>query len=88
MARFRFDCTDCGEFYKSLDKRSRSCTCPVCRKDAKNIIGAGTTQIMERLDNGLMGRAVERLHNVEEILNDLADKDQLPQDMPNDDEDT
>ncbi len=29
---------------------------------------------MERLDNGAMGRAVERMHNIEEIMNDRADK--------------
>jgi hypothetical protein len=34
----------------------------------------GTTQIIEKLDNGLMGRAVERLHNIEEIMNERADK--------------
>jgi hypothetical protein len=29
---------------------------------------------MERLDNGVMARAVERLHNVEEILDERSKK--------------
>jgi hypothetical protein len=35
---------------------------------------SGSVSIVERLDNGIMGRAVERLHNIEEIMNDRADK--------------
>jgi hypothetical protein len=85
MARFRFKCPEHGEFFKSLGRREKEWPCPECGKNTPNQIGVGTVQIMERLDNGLMGRAIERLHNVEEILNDLSDKDQIPQDTEDED---
>jgi hypothetical protein len=30
---------------------------------------------MERLDNGLMAKAVERLHNAEDLTNEIAEAD-------------
>jgi vacuolar-type H+-ATPase subunit D/Vma8 len=32
------------------------------------VMKPATMQMVERLDNGLMPRAVERLHNIEEIM--------------------
>lgn len=86
MAWFKFACPTHGQFTVSLEKREVSRNCPKCGVESDGVIGIGTTQVMERLDNGLMGRAVERLHNIEEILDERADKDQLPQPFEDDDE--
>jgi hypothetical protein len=34
----------------------------------------GTSRVVEVLDNGLMPRKVERLHNIEEIMQERNDK--------------
>ena len=80
MAWFNFNCPAHGKFHLSLPTRQKYGKCPTCQTESPGIIGAGSTQIMERLDNGLMGRAIERLHNVEEILNDRSDANDIKQD--------
>lgn len=74
MAHFTYNCEDHGNFKISLEKREKEVDCPICGKKSKPVIKIGTTQIMERLDNGAMARAVERLHNIEDIIEERADK--------------
>lgn len=68
MARFKYECPEHGEFIVSLEKREKKVNCPQCNKESRAIIRAGTVQVIERLDNGAMARAVERLSNIEEIM--------------------
>lgn len=44
-----------------------------CGGIGKPVFQVGGSKVMERLDNGLMPRAVERVHNIEEIT--AADAD-------------
>lgn len=76
MAWFTYKCPKHGTFRKSLPKRESSYVCPECGLDSKNVLKVGNSMIVERLDNGVMARAVERLHNIEEIVEerDLNDK--------------
>lgn len=74
MPRFSYKCPSHGEFQLSLEKRDKSHPCPTCGGDSVSIIKAGTTRIVERLDNGLMAKVVERLHNVEEIMEERNDR--------------
>jgi hypothetical protein len=74
MARFSYSCVEHGEFKVSLPKREKTYPCPICKVEALAILKTGTISIVERLDNGAMSRRVERLHNIEEIMNDRADK--------------
>lgn len=74
MAWFTYKCDEHGEFIRSLSKRDKTSTCTKCGKECKTVIKIGTVQVMERLDNGVMARAVERLHNIEEIMTDRANK--------------
>jgi hypothetical protein len=85
LAWFSFSCKDHGLFKVSLEKRTQKAPCPACQIECYGIIKTGTTRIVERLDNGAMSRAVERLHNVEEIMSDRSDKHSVKQD---DDADT
>lgn len=56
----------------SLENRAKTTNCPRCGAESRAILKLGSSQIVERLDNGAMPRAVERLHNIEEIM---ADRD-------------
>lgn len=76
MAWFTYKCSKHGPFRQSLPKRETVYPCPECGVEAKNVLKIGNSMIVERLDNGVMARAVERLHNIEEIIEerDLNDK--------------
>jgi hypothetical protein len=75
MAWFTYSCSTHGEFKISLPKREKNHPCPTCGQQSGPILKATSSiSVVERLDNGAMSRAVERLHNIEEIMNDRADK--------------
>jgi len=76
MAWFTYRCNKHGNFKKSLPKREKASVCPECGAESGNVLKVGSSVIMERLDNGAMARAVERIHNIEEIVEerDLIDK--------------
>jgi hypothetical protein len=73
MGWFRYKCPEHGEFVVKLDRRSRTSACKVCGVESTPVLTVGDTQVLERLDNGLMARAVERLHNIEELMEKRAD---------------
>ena len=74
MGWFTFKCPTHGEFKVSLPQRTNLQSCKRCGAESKVILKVGNISVVERLDNGAMGRAVERIHNIEEIINDRADK--------------
>jgi hypothetical protein len=74
MAWFTFKCPAHGEFRVSLVRRERVVSCPTCKTESKAVIRTGSISVVEQLDNGAMARKVERLHNIEEIMSDRADK--------------
>lgn len=74
MAWFTFVCEKHGEFRLSLPKRQYTAQCPKCGAMCKHVFKAATMQVIERLDNGAMGRAIERLANIEEILKERAQR--------------
>jgi hypothetical protein len=80
MAWFTYQCDQHGIFRVSLPIRSKTVNCPQCQKASKAIIKSSTIQIVERLDNGAMHRAVERLHNVEEIMEERNQKHSVDND--------
>jgi len=77
MAWFSYYCPDHGLFKVSLDKRAQTHHCTFsmgCEEiKCKAVIKGGGVQVVERLDNGAMARSVERLANIEEIMNKRAD---------------
>lgn len=74
MAWFTFECPTHGQFRMALEKRQKMVPCSTCGSASKGIIKSGSISVVESLDNGAMVRRVERLHNIEEIMNDRADK--------------
>ena len=87
MAWFRYACAEHGEFRKSLDERQKTALCPVCKKESRGIIKLGSMTVVERLDNGAMARAVERLHNIEDIMEERSKKHDADTGVPSDEED-
>lgn len=74
MPIFTYKCPDHGEFKKYLDKRLKVLYCDKCGKESKSIVKIGSITVMERLDNGAMARAVERPHNIEELIDERNSK--------------
>ena len=74
MAWFSYKCAKCGrEFKQSLSKREQFVKCLAeCNGQAENVVKTGTSSVHERLDNGAMARSIERLHNVEELMEERA----------------
>lgn len=74
MSLFTYECPDHGVFYKLLYKRESTQPCNKCTNICKNVPKAGTVKVVDRLDNGLMARTVERLADIEEINEQDAQK--------------
>jgi len=71
MGWFSYKCNTCeNTFRKSLPLRKKTQECVICHEEAEVILKVGSVQVVERLDNGAMARAVERLHNIEEIMDE------------------
>ncbi len=70
MAIFSYTCSEHGQFKISLPKREKSYSCPVCSAKSLPVLKAGSIQHLERLDNGAMVKAVERLQDVDEIMSE------------------
>lgn len=75
MAWFTYKCRNCGVFRLSLPKRQLRAACPKCSTDSPASLKSGSVQVMEVLDNGLMERKVERLHNIEEMTAEIDKQD-------------
>lgn len=74
MARFTYKCKKCKQTFKVSLERRQSCYICQCGGDSDPVYSTGTVKVLEKLDNGLMTRAVERIHNIEEITQADADK--------------
>lgn len=78
MAWFTYKCKVCGyEFRKVLDERVPTVPCELsdtCQGEAAPVLKPCHVKIVEQLDNGVMVRKVERLHNIEEILEERSDR--------------
>jgi hypothetical protein len=77
MPKFSYKCPSCSTVFSlTLSKREAKVKCS-CGSSADNIFRVeGGVSIMEKLDNGLMARAVVRLHNIEEIVAERADREE------------
>ena len=83
MAIFSYYCAEHGVFKVQLVKRTPVSLCK-CGAEAKPIIKGGSVRVVERLDNGVMGRSIERLHNIEELMDERNEKYTLKQDEDED----
>lgn len=72
MAWFTYKCPTHGVFRVSLGRREKKVPCKKCHELSDIVLKVGTTVVHERLDNGAMGRAVERIHNIEELIEERS----------------
>lgn len=75
MPLFYYACPACENRFPKLlspDKAKEPQICPKCQKQAERAPQAPTTQVMEKIDNGLMARAVERPADAERIFKDRS----------------
>lgn len=74
MGWFRYKCPQHGEFIAVLLKRSKAYICPICSQESPAVITVGSSRVVERLDNGAMERAVERLADIKELIKERNEK--------------
>lgn len=86
MAWFYYSCNDHGKFKISLDKREKTIKCPQCDNMCYGVLGVGGVRITEILDNGVMPRAVERDHDIEELVDKIDFDDKMRNGMNEDSE--
>lgn len=69
MPLYRYKCTVCGDVKSSFREDGVSIKCLVqgCEGEFKRDANPPTTTLYERIDNGLMPKAVERLDDIERM---------------------
>jgi hypothetical protein len=77
MALFNLLCTKCGntkrvfgDTYESIDFRKKICK---CNYGMVRLVKGPSTSIMEKLDNGVMVKALERYSDAERIFKERHD---------------
>jgi len=74
MPLFQWHCTKCNYLARKLSsERPKLDPCPKCGAE-QEFITNGQSMKMDTLDNGLMVRKIERLHNIEELLKERNNK--------------
>lgn len=85
MPLFRLSCASCGKSeqrlassWGTLGLRPGALTCETCGGQLERAATGPSAQVMERLDNGAMARAVERPKDAQEQMEErAADADSL-----------
>lgn len=74
MPLFRYLCPDCKVDVSKLHaaKERPSFVCPACGGALVRNPKGPSTQVVERLDNGAMGKAVERLADAERLYSERS----------------
>jgi DNA-directed RNA polymerase subunit RPC12/RpoP len=77
MPLYYFKCVACDATLKYMmdPDQVKDARCKQCEGKIKRQPRAPSTQVMERLDNGVMKRALERLSNAEELHKERAKSD-------------
>jgi len=73
MPQYKFICPKCNFKKSKLNKDSLSC--PKCNETMERNPSGASSQAVERLDNGLMPKAVERIADAERLYKERANKD-------------
>jgi len=75
MPIFHYFCQNCDKASKKLlEKEPESLQCPVCGSDLVRDMKGPSARVVERLDNGVMPKALERLADAERLFKDRAEK--------------
>ncbi len=75
MPLYNFHCATCGPVKRILKPAEvRGQLCPSCGVVLERTPEPPSSQVMERLDNGIMPRAVTRLRDAEQLSKDRSKK--------------
>lgn len=75
MPVFHYFCFQCQkETKKLLAKEVDSLECPFCGAELERDMKGPSARVVEKLDNGVMRRSVERLADAERLYKDRAAK--------------
>lgn len=75
MPLFHFYCDECSQEIKrilSVEELVNPVACPICQGPTYRKARGPTSQVTEILDNGLMGRKVERLKDAERLYKERS----------------
>lgn len=75
MPLYNFKCPKCGKAKRKICSAEQSkdpIACSDCSTTLERAPSGATSQVKERLDNGLMPRAVERLADAERLFKERA----------------
>jgi len=77
VALYHFRCTGCGDrsrrILKPSEAKGRTCESGSCGAPLEREPKPASHQVMERLDNGIMPRAVERYAEAHRLFDERAD---------------
>lgn len=73
MGLWNFKCSKCGGKQRKLLSKIEVVNCTTCNTPMTFTDSKITNQNKDRLDNGLMAKAIERIENVEEIMQEWSD---------------
>jgi len=68
MGMFSFKCPEHGIFKVMLDTGTKSHQCPKCSAISARQLKVGSVTVTERIDNGLMPRPIDRIQNIDEMI--------------------
>ena len=75
MPVFHYFCSQCQtETKKFFAKGVDSLECPFCGSEMEREMNGPSARVVEKLDNGVMSRSVERLADAERLYKDRAAK--------------
>lgn len=70
MPLYHFKCTKCETEVKRIlePKQQNEVTCKECGSKLERLASGPSTQVMEKLDNGAMGKSIERLADAQRLF--------------------
>lgn len=74
MALFHYHCPVCGADERHLERKPSDRLCKACQKPLTRAPRPPSSRVVERLDNGLMVKALERLADAPELHRARHDK--------------
>lgn len=74
MALFYYKCEEHGIFCVLLSTQKKEYECPKCNKKAKLQLNAGSVNVVEKIDNGYMPRAVTWIKDAPEVMRKRSKK--------------
>jgi len=73
MAVFSYKCPVHGDFSVIAERGARRAPCRECGSESPRILKSSPMRVVEVLDNGMMQKSLERLVDIEDLLQERRD---------------